>query len=144
MQTKPLPHAAHADPGGHFIRAEASAASWLYALGSLTVVRLLPVAIALLGSGLQPVSVLFLGWFGPRGLASLLFALLVAGPQVMPEGTPIFSTVILTVLLSVLLHGVSAAPAAGRYGAHLLARREQARHEHAPVTEHRLRTRRRA
>ena len=121
---------------------EASAASWLYALGSLTLVRMLPVAIALVGSGLQPVSLLFLGWFGPRGLASLLFALLVAGPQVMPAGTPIFSTVILTVLLSVLLHSVSAAPVARRYGAHLLARREQAAHEHAAVTAHPLRVRR--
>jgi NhaP-type Na+/H+ or K+/H+ antiporter len=123
---------------------EASAATWLYALGSLTVVRILPVAIALLGAGLQPVSLLFLGWFGPRGLASVLYALLVAGPHVMPEGSPIFSTVILTVLLSVLLHGVSAAPAARRYGAYLQARREHAPHEHRPVTEHPLRVRRRS
>ena len=122
----------------------AGPANWIYALSSLTIVRMLPVAIALLGSRLQPVSVIFLGWFGPRGLASLLFALLVAGPQIMPEDTPIFSTVVLTVLLSVLLHGVSAAPAARRYGAYLLARREQARHEHTPVTAHPLRVRHRS
>jgi NhaP-type Na+/H+ or K+/H+ antiporter len=122
----------------------AGPANWIYALSSLTIVRMLPVAIALLGSRLQPVSVIFLGWFGPRGLASLLFALLVAGPQIMPEDTPIFSTVVLTVLLSVLLHGVSAAPAVRRYGEYLLARREQARHEHTPVTAHPLRVRHRS
>jgi sodium/hydrogen antiporter len=88
--------------------------SWevaLYALLSLTVIRMLPVAVSLLGTHLSGVSVLFAGWFGPRGLASIVLGLIVIAeaPQLAGAGQ-IELVVALTVLLSVLLHGVTAAP----------------------------------
>ncbi|NUQ97370.1 MAG: hypothetical protein HOY79_12745 [Streptomyces sp.] len=88
----------------------------LYAVLSLTVVRMLPVAVALLGSGLRPPTVAYIGWFGPRGLASVVLALLVVEEHV--PGTETMGRVVAaTVALSVLLHGVSALALAGRYGA---------------------------
>jgi NhaP-type Na+/H+ or K+/H+ antiporter len=94
-----------------------SGAALLYALASLTVVRMLPVALALWGSGLRLPSVLFLGWFGPRGLASILFALVVVEEGLLPIGDAVLQVVILTVLTSTVLHGLSAWPMAVRYGA---------------------------
>ena len=87
----------------------------LYAVLSLTVVRMLPVALALLGAGLDRTTVLFVGWFGPRGLASLVFALLAleALGDVADEAVAVIA---LTVLLSVVAHGLTAAPLAARYG----------------------------
>lgn len=87
----------------------------LYALLSLTVVRMVPVAISLVGSHLRLPTWIFLGWFGPRGLASILFALLVLGEQESRLAGEFMATVAATVLLSVLLHGVTAAPAARWY-----------------------------
>lgn len=88
----------------------------VYALASLTVVRIIPVVLSLLGAGLNPPTWLFLGWFGPRGLASILFALLVLEDG-GSEGTPFVLVVVgVTVLLSIILHGVTAAPAARWYG----------------------------
>ena len=88
----------------------------VYALLSLTVVRMLPVAVSLVGTNPRPVTVGFVGWFGPRGLASIVFALDLVGESGLAE-TPLIVTVVgLTVALSVLLHGLSAAPAAARYG----------------------------
>jgi NhaP-type Na+/H+ or K+/H+ antiporter len=94
-------------------------ATWqmaLYAALSLTVVRLLPVALALLGTGLDARTVAFLGWFGPRGLASILLALilLVEYPDV-PGGVTIFVVVAVTVLASIFLHGATAAPLTDRW-----------------------------
>jgi NhaP-type Na+/H+ or K+/H+ antiporter len=89
--------------------------SWrllLYAVVSLTVVRMLPVALALLGSGLDRRSVIFVGWFGPRGLASVVFAL-IATEDLQDVPGPVHDVVAaigLTVLLSVLLHGLTAQP----------------------------------
>ncbi|GAA4408165.1 hypothetical protein GCM10023168_25130 [Fodinibacter luteus] len=88
----------------------------LYAVLSLTVVRMLPVALALVGSGLNRRTVLFVGWFGPRGLASLVFGLL-ALEALGPVADEALAVVTVTVLLSVLAHGFSAAPLAARYGA---------------------------
>jgi sodium/hydrogen antiporter len=82
-----------------------------YAVLSLTVVRMLPVAIALLGTGLHRTTVLFMGWFGPRGLASIVLALVYleqAHPH--PATGTIRSVVMVTVLLSILAHGLSAVP----------------------------------
>jgi NhaP-type Na+/H+ or K+/H+ antiporter len=87
----------------------------LYAVLSLTVVRMLPVAVALLGSGLQRRAALFIGWFGPRGLASVVFALL-ALEELGPDADRAVAVVVATVLLSVVAHGLSAAPLAGRVG----------------------------
>jgi NhaP-type Na+/H+ or K+/H+ antiporter len=77
---------------------------------------MLPVALSMLGSGLTPTTVAFLGWFGPRGLASILFVLLVVEPGRLERGELLESVVALTVLLSTLLHGATAYPLAGRYG----------------------------
>ena len=88
----------------------------LYVVLSLTVIRMVPVAVASLGSGLMAVSVAFVGWFGPRGLASILFVLLVLDGTVPGEET-VLTVVVLTVLASVVLHGFSARPLARRYGA---------------------------
>ncbi|WP_063833403.1 cation:proton antiporter [Streptomyces sp. NRRL F-5727] len=87
----------------------------LYALLSLTVVRLVPVALSLLGSGLRLPTVLYVGWFGPRGLASVVLGLLVAEEHV--AGTELMGRVVaLTVAFSVLLHGATAPALAGAYG----------------------------
>ena len=89
-----------------------------YALLSLTVVRMAPVAIAMIGTGMRPPTVAFLGWFGPRGLASIVFAvLLIEAPGELPHEGTLLTTVFLTIGLSVLLHGLSAAPLARRYAA---------------------------
>ena len=106
--------------------------SWpvvVYAVLSLTVIRMLPVALSLLGSGADAATMLFVGWFGPRGLASVVFALIaiedlhdVPGPV-----QTVVATIGLTVLLSVLAHGLSARPLAGRYGQS---------QQHQPATDH--------
>jgi NhaP-type Na+/H+ or K+/H+ antiporter len=87
----------------------------LYALLSLTVVRMVPVAVALLGSRARPRTVGFVGWFGPRGLASIVFAILVLQEAQLPHTDTILLATYVTVGLSVLLHGLSAAPFARRY-----------------------------
>jgi sodium/hydrogen antiporter len=111
----------------------------IYALVSLTVVRMLPTAISVVGLKLQPVSQLFLGWFGPRGLASILFGLILLEESEIAGGPLIIAIVTTTVGLSILLHGISAAPLANRYGAHCarIARPESP--EMASVTEMPLR-----
>jgi len=92
--------------------------SWelvLYAVMSLTVVRMVPVAIAMLGSHARSPTVAFLGWFGPRGLASIVFAVIVIEESNLPHEHLLVLAVYLTVGLSVLAHGLTAAPLAGRY-----------------------------
>lgn len=89
---------------------------WLFALLSLTLLRMLPVAVALAGLKLKIPTKLFLGWFGPRGLASILFVLLVLSETELQHAETITHVVFITVLLSVLLHGLSAAPCARLYG----------------------------
>jgi NhaP-type Na+/H+ or K+/H+ antiporter len=81
----------------------------LYATLSLTLVRMVPVALALLGSGVRRPTVAFIGWFGPRGLASVVFALMVLERGV-PEAQTLLTTVTVTVALSVVLHGLSSVP----------------------------------
>jgi NhaP-type Na+/H+ or K+/H+ antiporter len=92
--------------------------SWevaVYALLSLTVIRMLPVALALLGTHLRGISVLFMGWFGPRGLASIVLGLVVVAEAPLIAGRDEMGVVALTVLLSVLLHGVTAVPLSAVY-----------------------------
>jgi NhaP-type Na+/H+ or K+/H+ antiporter len=86
-----------------------------YAVLSLTVVRMVPVALALLGTGLPPPTVAFIGWFGPRGLASVVFAL-IAVEELQVGADRAVAVIGLTVLLSVFAHGLSAQPLARRYG----------------------------
>ena len=93
--------------------------SWqvaLYALLSLTVIRMLPVALSLMGTHLRGISVLFASWFGPRGLASIVLGLIVVEEApLLPGRDEIKLVVASTVLLSVLLHGVTAAPFSAVY-----------------------------
>lgn len=87
----------------------------VYALLSLTIVRMLPVALALAGTGLRPASIAYVGWFGPRGLASLVFGLL-ALEEHLPGGTLLSEVIAVTVGLSIILHGASAPLLGNRYG----------------------------
>jgi NhaP-type Na+/H+ or K+/H+ antiporter len=84
----------------------------LYAILSLTVIRMLPVALALRGTGLRRDTVALMGWFGPRGLASVVFSL-IAFESFQEAGRPIDTLIMAatwTILLSVLAHGLSATP----------------------------------
>ena len=94
----------------------------LYAALSLTLVRMVPVALALLGTGARRPTVAFLGLFGPRGAASIVFALLLLEEGGLPNDAVILATVFVTVGLSVLAHGATAAPLADRYADWLGAR----------------------
>jgi len=87
----------------------------LYAVLSLTLVRMLPVGVALLGTGARRPTVGFLGWFGPRGLASIVFAVILIEEGGLPHQNLIVTTVVITIGLSVLAHGLTAAPLADRY-----------------------------
>ncbi len=86
-----------------------------YAVLSLTVVRMIPVAVAMIGSGARLPTVGFLGWFGPRGLASIVFAVIVVEEAHLPQAATILATTYVTIGLSVIAHGVTAAPLARRY-----------------------------
>jgi NhaP-type Na+/H+ or K+/H+ antiporter len=93
----------------------------LYALLSLTLIRMVPVALALLRSGLDSREVLFLGWIGPRGLASILFGL-IAIEDLHAHGMTaaadfVATVIVVTVGLSVLLHGLTAGVIAARWPA---------------------------
>lgn len=87
-----------------------------YVVLSLSVIRMLPVAVSLIGSGVQRPTTAFLGWFGPRGLASILFALLVVEEVTTGAAEPILVMTIVTVTASILAHGLTAAPLAAWYG----------------------------
>ncbi|HDR73002.1 MAG TPA: sodium:proton antiporter [Methanoculleus sp.] len=103
----------------------------LYAVLSLTLVRVLPVAIAIIGTRLGTATVLFLGWFGPRGLASIVLLLTVLEEAgTLPGMLTISLAVMATVTLSVFAHGISANPAIERY-----TRYAASLHERAPEKE---------
>ena len=90
----------------------------LYGVLSLTLIRMVPVALSLVGAGLGRPAVAFVGWFGPRGLASVVFALLALEDLAKPAGA-VVSVITFTVLLSVVAHGLTADPLAHRYGPRL-------------------------
>jgi NhaP-type Na+/H+ or K+/H+ antiporter len=105
---------------------------WLaLAVAALTVLRLVPVFIALLGTGYKWPTVAFLGWFGPRGLATIVFGLL--SREELGKDSPVIGTlggvIMFTVLLSVFAHGISAAPLATRYG-------QWVTRTHPPIEDH--------
>jgi NhaP-type Na+/H+ or K+/H+ antiporter len=85
-----------------------------YSVLSLTVVRMLPVYAALAGSGLPTYPKLFIGWFGPRGLASVVFAVIVLDAD-LPGGETLTAVVACTVVLSIVAHGLSANPLAAAF-----------------------------
>lgn len=86
------------------------------AVGTLTLSRMLPVAVALTGTGLKAPTVAFIGWFGPRGLASIVLGLVVLEEAGFAAGDEVFTIVTWTVLLSIVAHGATATWAARRYG----------------------------
>ena len=84
---------------------------WIYALLSLTIIRMAPVALALVRTRLAPGTALFIGWFGPRGLASIVLLLLLINESPSIEGIPTISRIVTaTVLISIFAHGVSSNP----------------------------------
>ena len=89
----------------------------LYALLMLTVFRLVPVCLSLLGSGIRPVTHFFLSWFGPRGLASILFVLLILEKVDLSGKETVFYASIITVTMSIFLHGITAGPFSKLYAA---------------------------
>ena len=103
---------------GELVTHRLSAQPIVYAVLSLTVIRMVPVAVALIGTRLRPATVAFMGWFGPRGLASVVFTLLAVEEfEYADGGALLVQTATWTILLSVVLHGLSASPLADRYGA---------------------------
>ncbi len=90
--------------------------SWVYALLSLTVVRMLPVAVSLIGTGLSAPTVFFMGWFGPRGLASIVLGLVYIEQELhLPGESTIRLAVMVTVVASIFVHGMSAMPGISIY-----------------------------
>lgn len=90
--------------------------AWIYAIVSLTIVRMLPVAAALIGTGLSSASMIFMGWFGPRGLASIVLGLVYLEQELhLPGESTIRGAVMVTVFVSIFVHGLSAMPGIGLY-----------------------------
>jgi sodium/hydrogen antiporter len=103
---------------GEIFTSQLSARPILYAVLSLTVIRMVPVVLALIGTKLRPATTAFMGWFGPRGLASVVFTLIALEEfSHSKEGKTLVEAATWTILLSVVLHGLSAYPLATRYGA---------------------------
>jgi NhaP-type Na+/H+ or K+/H+ antiporter len=118
--------------------------SWqiaIYAVLSLTLVRMLPVAVAMIRSGARAPTLGFLGWFGPRGLASIVFAVIVVEEAHLPGAGTILAATYVTIGLSVIAHGITAAPLARRYArwyeSHPRDRRPAM--ESVPAPDHRIR-----
>ena len=104
--------------------------SWqllLYAVLSLTVVRMVPVVAAMLGTHSRPATLAFLGWFGPRGLASIVFGVILLDDTSLDGESTMLLAVAMTVGLSVYAHGVTARPLTERY-----VRWWSSRSSHAP------------
>ncbi|MDX5595721.1 cation:proton antiporter [Pseudovibrio sp. SPO723] len=81
----------------------------VYSILSLTIIRMLPVYLSLTPSYLQKKDKLFIGWFGPRGLASVVFAIIILDSEISNPG-PLIATAVCTITLSILLHGITAGP----------------------------------
>jgi len=118
-----------------FVKADAG--DYWYALLSLTVIRVLPVSLALLGLQLHRPTVLFLGWFGPRGLASLVFGLLVIRTFNLPHADEILTVSVLTVVFSIIAHGVTAVPCATWYARYLKKQSSSDSLENQPCSPYR-------
>ncbi|MDJ0735911.1 MAG: cation:proton antiporter [Nostocaceae cyanobacterium] len=116
---------------------QASWQVWLYGILSLTIIRVLGVVIATSSLKLQLDSILFLGWFGPRGIASIVYGLLIIEKEGLQNSELIFSTMVVTVLISVFAHGLTAFPGANWY-ANRVADKQDIHHrmpEMMPVEE---------
>jgi NhaP-type Na+/H+ or K+/H+ antiporter len=107
----------------------------LFAILSLTVIRMLPVAVSLIGTRFKPATMIFMGWFGPRGLASIVLGLVFLEQEAHLLGTPVIRLVVIaTVLLSVFAHGFSALPGIAWYS-HWLEKLKPNAAEREEVTE---------
>ncbi len=104
----------------------------IYAVLSLTLIRMIPVAISLFGLRLKVPTILFMGWFGPRGIASILFALLLIEESGIANGNEIFSVIIMTVFLSVFAHGITSVPLSEWYAKKI----EEFKHARKEIPEH--------
>jgi NhaP-type Na+/H+ or K+/H+ antiporter len=115
--------------------------SILYAVISLVAIRMISVFIAMLGTGARRPTLAFMGWFGPRGLATLVFAILLIDAEI-PDGNAIAATAVAGVTLSVVVHGFSAPPLVSRYIAwwHGAGPGKLTGIEAADVHEHEVRT----
>jgi NhaP-type Na+/H+ or K+/H+ antiporter len=111
----------------------------LYAVLSLTAVRMLPVALSLIGMHARAPTTAFVGWFGPRGLASIVFGVIVLEGSSLVHRDLIITVIIATVALSVYAHGVTAVPLAGAYARWYAGHPEPPRMESAEAHEHRVR-----
>ena len=113
----------------------------LYAVLSLTVVRMLPVLLAMLGTGARKPTLAFLGWFGPRGLASIVFAVILLDEAELPHLRSLLLAIAATIALSVFVHGVTARPLTERYVRWWTSHPRDALPpmESTPAEEHRLR-----
>jgi NhaP-type Na+/H+ or K+/H+ antiporter len=87
----------------------------VYAVLSLTVVRMLPVALSLLGTGARRPTLAFVGWFGPRGLATIVFAVILIDESSLPHERTLLLAVVATIGISVFVHGLTARPLTNRY-----------------------------
>jgi NhaP-type Na+/H+ or K+/H+ antiporter len=107
--------------GGSLIAGGLDLPAVAFAILSLTVVRMAPVALALQGCRFRPATVGFIGWFGPRGLASIVFMIIALEDLhgARQDTNVVVAAIGWTVLLSVLLHGITAVPLARRYGARI-------------------------
>ena len=116
---------------------QASWQIWLYAVASLTVTRMIGVAIATNNLKLQLDSTLFIGWFGPRGIASIVYGLLIVEKENLLNSELMFTTMVITVFISVFAHGLTASPGANWY-ANRINEKEKYHHqmpEMMPVDE---------
>jgi len=121
--------------GAFMVLPELSNINWqiiLYGALSLTMIRMIPVALSLIGVGLKLPTMLFLGWFGPRGIASILFALLILEESGITNGNEIFSVIMVTVLFSVFTHGLTSVPLSNWYARKI----ERLKHTQKEIPEH--------
>jgi sodium/hydrogen antiporter len=112
-----------------------------YAVLSLTVVRMLPVALSLIGSGARRPTVAFVGWFGPRGLATIVFAVILIDESSLPHERTLLLAVVATIGISVFAHGVTSRPLTNRYVRWYTShpRDERPAMESVPAASHRWR-----
>jgi sodium/hydrogen antiporter len=111
----------------------------VYAIGSLVLIRPLAIALSLVGSGLNWRTTVFFGWFGPRGLASILFGIVAFEETNELDLGPVFVVMSWTVLLSIVVHGLTAGPASAAYGRWWAGRQDATMLEshHTPVSRRR-------
>jgi sodium/hydrogen antiporter len=124
--------------GVAFVVAELNWVVVAYAVLSLTVIRMVPVALSLLGTGTRPPTVAFVGWFGPRGLASIVFGLGLIGVG-LPNEALVLTVIFTTVLFSVFAHGLSAPGLTGVYSRWYAAFPRKPEAEARDVHENRVR-----